>query len=1398
MPRREFTVRRRIVPPPLDESNFTVEAPPELPRAVPVNVLRKALPWVFGAVMVIAIIWMLASGWVARNPLMSLFALLMVAGMIGGNGYGGGNKTNMSTEEVDSERAEYLRYLTEVGNNIRAAAQKQRKSALWSHPDPRTELDPIVGSRRMWERALGNPDYLKVRIGLDTVKLKNRISVKSVDNEIDLEPVAKTALQEMRQVQSSIPHCPKAIDLAGCSFIGMYGDREMFRAATRAWISQLVTWHDPGLVKVAITCPELESQWDMAKWLPHASSAEIDGAGPARYLTTSYDKLRTILGKDLLAEREQINPADTGGTADGHLHVVVVVDDPDVSDKTLKTLSMFKGVTVIAYRQHSPEVDYTPAPREQLIRLDTNAYGTTVMEEWNSFTWKLFCQEPDQLDAQVARSLARKIAPWDVSSSAALDRGSAAAANFLSLMGIDNAAMLDLDTLWQPLPNEERLRIPLGLRENGEPLWIDLKDEAEGGMGPHGLAIGMTGSGKTTFLRTLMAGLLTKHSPDLVEAVLVDFKGEAGFDEFDGFPHVKAILSNMAEKKSMVDRFEDTLYGLMARRERHLKEWGHKVIGSAFPSVADYEAHREEAAAKDIILPPMPTMFIVIDEFSLMLADHPRMTPVLEALTRKGRTLAVFFLFASQTLDEGKIGKIPDNTQYKFCLKVAAASTSRRVIGTEDGFHIPPGKEYKGTSYFAKAPGATPDRYRGFYLDGIYEPPQVVIRKVTDAKPRARVFTADHVQPDAATTIETVIEAKTAIQGPPTSLIKTIKAQVKQYWTKPVENLWSPPLDDPIALNTLLDQMNAAEDKTNTNGRQTTRLAWPMGEIDQPRDLTHSMLMYDLERDGNISLTGGPKSGRTTTVQTFILSAAHRYSPRRIGFYGLSYGGPGLSALAGLPHVGAISNKDNPELTLRIFADLESIVSNRRRMFAANEVHTGAEYRRRRLAGEAALDDGYPIDIVLALDGYEGFLTDNTSQMYPKNPLSKTVERLAIEGPGLGVHVLVTASEWIVLGQTLNNEIKPTSVWELRLGAQASSQIRPPAGKEIMGRPNSSIPVDQPGRGINMAAEHIRFAVGRLDGKPSTEDLDEQIANTVQAVCAKHRGEQSMPKPKLLPLEVNSEKLLALKLGGERHAIGLKGRDLEPAVIDFAEYPLLTAYGDSPSGKTTLLLHLLRSVLQNRQNPDEIMVVVCDPRRKLMDDLQAAGFVEGKDTYETDGDQIGLRIMQIAEALQSRTPPPNATMEQRRNWKIQGAKIYLFIDDVDSIPIRATIPITYIKSNGDKEVRQEDKPTWAALLPYLSRARENGLRVIVAGPARGVAANEISPTTLLGKIAEQASNRIMLTSTSKTDKIGGLNFEDGLPPGRGRVVGNALSSDMHIQLAKAESVVPSGSELANS
>ena len=48
-------------------------------------------------------------------------------------------------------------------------------------------------------------------------------------------------------------------------------------------------------------------------------------------------------------------------------------------------------------------------------------------------------------------------------------------------------------------------------------------------MGPHGLFIGATGSGKSELLRTLVLGLAVTHSSETLNFVLVDFKGGATF-----------------------------------------------------------------------------------------------------------------------------------------------------------------------------------------------------------------------------------------------------------------------------------------------------------------------------------------------------------------------------------------------------------------------------------------------------------------------------------------------------------------------------------------------------------------------------------------------------------------------------------------------------------------------------------------------------------------------------------------------------------------------------------------------------------------------------------------------------------------------------------------------------
>lgn len=1394
--RQRFPQRRRLLRP-LDRAtesgpagnvltDFSLNPPPELPRTVEMTAVRKALPWVFGLAMVGMVVMMFVTGFRQMNPMYLFFMAMMAIGLFQSVQQQGGN-AEMSTPEVNSERSEYLRYLSGKAEEIRAAAGTQKAIAEWSHPNPEV-LEAVLGSPRMWERGASDPDYLHVRVGRDEVKLSAKIRVKAADSELDMEPVTKTALQHLRAVQQSIPHCPKAIDLAGVGMITVYGQRDLFEAAVRAWVAQLVCWHSPNDTAVAVACPDLETSWGWAKWLPHTEGDEIDGAGPQRFLAVSLHEVDSVL-EALLKQRDRIVDDKGMVTAEAtksHRHVVLVVDDPGAATPLVRRIAARDGVTVIAYRDGAgPDRDYDTHPRELVLRLHRGEQ-TLGMQMWQNYGWKTFCAEPDLLATPIARHLARQLSKWDAAPASRQNAESAAAQTMLSLLGIPNAAKLDVNAVWgprmlpvgtgEPVDLEPLLRVPLGLQPSGAPLVIDLKDEADGGNGPHGLMIGMTGSGKSTQLKTLVFGLFTRHSPDVVQAILADFKDEAGFDAFADYPHTVAVISNMEEKKSLVERFGDTLLGLLDQRGRAFHRAGNQIKGAAFESLREYNEARATAAGAH--LPPIPFMFIIVDEFSLLLKDHPAMADVFDRVTRKGRSQGVFFLFASQTLDEGAIKQIPNNTQYRIGLKVASESISRRVIGTGDAYHVADGKNAKGTGYFVRAPGAQPVKYRGFLLPDRYEPPTTINRKVISAKPRARVFTAGRVQPDPDTVIEEQIAAESVLEGPPRSLVLTVGPQLSAAYGKRAPQLWSEPLDDPIPLNTVLAQAEAMPAPPGSAPW------WPLGEIDRPRQLSHGLLTYSLEGGGNVSILGMKVEDVSRAVQTFLLAAAARYSPRDVGFYVMSYGGPALAPLKDLPHVGVLGGGDRKELNLRVFGDLEALAARRRKLFEHHGIGSVAEFReRRRLGNHPGLDDGYPTDIFLVIDGWENFLTDNTSLMHPKNPHLKSVERLI--GAGRGIHVLVSAADWIKFGNEVQTHLN--TKFELKLASGSQSQVRAQVDDKLV-RPQDRIPYDQPGRGINAVGDVIRFAVGRLDSQATMDELDSQVRRTVATLAERHAGQRPVPTPQLLPHLVETGDLNQDACTGERFALGLRGRDLAPMVVDLAQEPLLGVYGDDHHGKSTLITHLLRAVVNRRSHPDQALVCVFDKSRKLSGETE--NLIEGHDYYETDFGTMAQRIEAIASLLDSRTPPADLGWEEKRAWRIQGPLIYLFVDDLDAIPVQVQLHERVGGGDGSDtaapQIKSRVVQVWQPLIRHFANARDVGLRVIMTHRAAGIGAIEITPNSVPGQLAAQSANRILLGSRTTTDKVGGVKFEEGLPPGRGFVLAASDDNAGYVQLAATE------------
>ena len=294
MSRLIFEARRRVPPPGTRKGTITIEAPPELPRVIPPSLLRRAMPYLIVILIVGMIVALVATGMRVISPQTLFFPFVL---LLAATALYRGNDNKMRTEEVDAERADYLRYLSVVRDNIRTQAAEQRAAAQWSHPDPAT-LASVPGSRRQWERDPHDADFLVLRAGRHHVPLTTALRVNDTADEIDLEPVSHSALRSLLDTQRTVRDVPTGIDLTKVSRITVLGDRDEVRAALRAWIAQAVTWHDPTVLGVALAARDVEDRdWSWLKWLPHIDiPGQVDGVGPARYLTTDPDELVAMLG----------------------------------------------------------------------------------------------------------------------------------------------------------------------------------------------------------------------------------------------------------------------------------------------------------------------------------------------------------------------------------------------------------------------------------------------------------------------------------------------------------------------------------------------------------------------------------------------------------------------------------------------------------------------------------------------------------------------------------------------------------------------------------------------------------------------------------------------------------------------------------------------------------------------------------------------------------------------------------------------------------------------------------------------------------------------------------------------------------------------------------------------
>ncbi|HAV00656.1 MAG TPA: hypothetical protein DCW47_05625 [Lachnospiraceae bacterium] len=780
----------------------------------------------------------------------------------------------------------------------------------------------------LWNRLLRDGDYLTVRLGLGdypgpAVNLEIPKEHFSLGN--DRMRKLPSLLKSRYGVLKDAPAC---IDLSEDTLFGIVAGEE--RALERLLFNivlQLCFFLNPGILKLAVILTKGMISRERTGFFRFLPQLRGEGAYRIGFEKEEAEEIKTRF-------LNENGPGEGGGVQSEW----VIISDDYAEVKELK--KQREDLRIMLFT-----VDYNSLPGEcSRIILDNGDFSGVINTRDSAENTQIVF---DSIDHSEAERLVRRLGGLRLS-------GENGHIPIPKTVLIDRIFGISIEELkqyivksWKESNTVNDIRIPLGIEEDERICFLDLHESAHG---PHGLIAGMTGSGKSEMLQTLILSLAIRYSPRTVSFFLIDYKGGGMAGLFKGLPHISGSISNLSG-----NNIYRAMVSVRSENERRQKLFLNNNVNR----ITEYEKKYLTGEAKE----PLPHLFIIIDEFAELKKNEPEFMRELVSVAQVGRSLGIHLILATQKPQGTVDDNIRSNSRFRICLRVQDRQDSQDMLHKPDAAFI---KEV-GRAFLQVGNDELYEEFKGAYTMAVRGSPE---------KKEELSFLEKNGRREEEN------RQKRTYRGPGNEEItdfdivrEALLDTAGKLDLAPARRLWMKELGQSIEVN-----------KSCVHDLYT----YCLGQYDAPRRQEQGDFTLSLAKGGHHMILGRSGSGKSTLLQTLLCGFLYYETPSDLNTYIIDFSNGLLSAFRESFLSGACLTEEDTDRIKNLFFMLKKEQSSRKALYK------GINFLTRKSLGEKASA------IVLVIDNYGAF------RQKTKEAFDEIVQELLKTGESVGIYLILT------------------------------------------------------------------------------------------------------------------------------------------------------------------------------------------------------------------------------------------------------------------------------------------------------------------------------------------------------------------------------------------------------